>query len=181
MTEKISRSEQKRRFKRIEEMAKELAILTDNDLKTFPGSADVKVEIVAIRTLKAGARKRQIKYVAKLLRGEDIDKIYAFLGTLKGSKLKEKALFHEAERLRDAIINEALEEYRYYQENNLEWEPGWQSEALDMAVKTYDGLKRKDIETITFSYVRNRSKMHYRELFRLIMAAIEQQERAKRS
>ena len=162
-------------------MAKELAVLTDNDLKTFPGSADIKEEITLIRPLKAGARKRQIKYVAKLLRGEDIDEIYAFLGTLKGSKLKEKALFHEAERLRDAIINEALEEYRYYQENNLEWEPGWQSEVLDLAVRTYDGLKRKDIETLTFSYVKSRSKMHYRELFRLIMAAIEQQERVKRS
>ncbi len=181
MTDKISRSEQKRRFKRIEEMAKELAILSDNDLKTFPGSADVKEEIAIIRTLKTGARKRQIKYLAKLLRGEDIDQIYAFMGTLKGSKLKEKALFHEAERLRDAVINEALEDYNIHRADNLEWEPGWPSETLDRAGSQYVAIKRKELEKVIFSYVRTRSKVHYREVFRLIMAAMEEDERRKRA
>ncbi len=180
MAERISRSEQKRRFKQVEKIAGELAVMSDNDLKTFPGSAEVIEEIVYIRTLKGGARKRQVKYLAKLLRGDDIDTIYDFLGGLKGSKLKEKALLHEAERLRDVIINEALEDYQAYQRENIEWELGWQSETLDRACEMYEGLDRKAVERVVYSYGKNRNKVHYRELFRLIMAAIEQKEREKR-
>ncbi|PID72990.1 MAG: hypothetical protein CR992_00465, partial [Desulfobacterales bacterium] len=58
MTGKISKSEMKRRFKQVEEAAAELALLSDNDLKKLPASDLVKEEIVACRSVKAGARKR---------------------------------------------------------------------------------------------------------------------------
>ena len=64
MVEKISRSEQKRLFKQGEALAAELAELSDNDLKKFPGNDDIKKEIIACRGLKTGAKKRQIKYLA---------------------------------------------------------------------------------------------------------------------
>lgn len=52
MTENISRSEQKRRFKQTEDMAVEIAGLTDNELKTFPVGDELKQEIRAIRDMR---------------------------------------------------------------------------------------------------------------------------------
>lgn len=180
MDENISRSEQKRRYKRIEEMARELVELSNSHLKSFPGSDEIKEEIVAVRGLKAGARKRQIKYLAKLLRKSPVDEIYDFLSTLKGSKLKEKTLFHEAERLRDALINEALEDYQYCQSNHLEWEPNRASDVLDQISSQYSSLDVPVVQKLVYQYVKTRNKVHYRELFRMTMAAIEQEEIRKR-
>lgn len=176
MEDKISRSEQKRRYKQIEEMAKELASLSNNDLKGFPGSDEIKEGIISVRGLKAGARKRQIKYLAKLLRETPADGIYDFLSDLKGSRLKEKSHFHEAERLRDAMINEGLEDYKFCLQNGIDWEPGRRNDLIDQMVPRYQSLKVTDVQKLVYQYVRTRSKVHYRELFRLIIAAIEQEE-----
>lgn len=46
MTEILSRSEQKRAFKRIEDAAAELADLSNNDLKKFPGGQEIVDEIL---------------------------------------------------------------------------------------------------------------------------------------
>jgi len=177
MTEKISRSEQKRRYKQIEEVARELVELSDKDLKTFPGSDKIREAIITTRPLKAGSRKRQIKYLAKLLRNSLVDEVYDFLSMLKGSKLKEKSLFHEAERLRDNMINEAMKDYQYCLQNHCQWEPGRQSESVDWAVATYKTLNINVIHKLVYQYVKTRNKVHYRELFRVIMAAIEREER----
>ena len=111
MSVKTSRSELKRQFKQIERAAKELSQLSDSDLHRLPGSETLKDEIVLSRKTKAGARKRQIKFIAKLLKNEDLDSILQFLNQKKGSKLEENNLLHDAERLRDAIVNEALNAY----------------------------------------------------------------------
>lgn len=57
MVEKISRSEQKRLYKQVEELAGELAELSDNDLKQFPGNDELSAEIVNCRGLQ-GAREK---------------------------------------------------------------------------------------------------------------------------
>lgn len=181
MVEKISRSEQKRRYKQIEDMARELVELSNNALKKFPGSLEIKEEIVVIRGLKAGARKRQVKYLAKLLRSSSVDEMYDFLATVKGSKLKKKSLFHEAERLRDMMINEALEEYQYCLKNNLEWEPNRQSDVIDQVMSNYKSLDANVVQKLVYQYVKTRNKVYYRELFRMTMAAIEQDEIRKRA
>ena len=178
--ENISRSEQKRRYKQLEDVAKELVGLSNKDLKKFPGSEEVKEEIVTARPLKAGARKRQIKYLTKLLRQDSVDEIYDFLSTLKGSRLKEKTIFHEAERLRDTMINEAMEDYQYCRKNNIEWEPGRQCQVIDQAVASYKGLNPNAVQKLVYQYVKTRNKLHYRELFRTVLAAIEQEEMRKR-
>ena len=181
MVEKISRSEQKRRYKQIENMARELVELSNNALKKFPGSDEIKEEIVTIRGLKAGARKRQIKYLTKLLRSSSVDELYDFLTSLKGSKLKEKSLFHEAERLRDAMINEAMEDHQFCKKNNIQWEPNRQSDAIDQVTSSYTSLDANVVQKLVYQYVKTRNKVHYRELFRMTMAAIEQEEIRKRS
>lgn len=179
MMEKISRSEQKRLFKMTEDLAKELAELTNKDLKILPGEDEVKVAIVDCRGLKGGSRKRQIKYLAKVLRQFPMDEIYEFIETKKGSALKEKQTFHEAERWRDSIINDAMEVYDDCRRNQNTFEPDWHSDILDDALVHLPSLNESDIRKIVHQYVRMRNVTHYRELFRMVKAALDVEERNK--
>jgi ribosome-associated protein len=176
MTEQVSRSEVKRRFKQTEEVAAQLAELTDNDLKRLPCNEEVKGEIRAIRTLKGGARKRQVKYLAKLLRQDEMAEVYDFLEDRKGSGLKEKKTLHEAERLRDVIINEAIDSHERCRREQEVWEMDWPSREIDAACARFPELSEGEVRKITYSYVKTRNRAHYRELFRMIKAAIDQEE-----
>lgn len=179
MTEKISRSEQKRVFKQTEELARELADFTNNDLKKLPGEPEVKEAIVDCRGLKTGARKRQIKYLAKILRQFPLDEIYKFIEQKKGSTLKENQIFHKAERWRDIIINEAMECHDNCRKEQIVFEPDWRSAILADALVELPSLNEKDVRRIVYQYVKRRNINHYRELFRMVKAAIEVKARVK--
>jgi ribosome-associated protein len=176
MTEKLSRSEQKRTFRRIEEAAAELADLSNNDLKKFPGSKEITDEIMACRGLKGGARNRQIKYLAKIMRQEPLDDIYTFLTDIKGSDLYKKGVLHEAERLRDTLINEAMEDHQRCLRAQIPWEPVWESDIISHVVEKYQSLNANEIRKSVYQYVKSRNILHYRELFRMLKAAIDYEE-----
>ena len=181
MTEIISRSELKRRLKRVEDTAAELAELTNKDLVKFPGSEEMKKEIVSIRELKGGSRKRQIKHLAKVMRQEPLEPIYDFLAERKGSNLKEENVFYEAERLRDTIINEAIEDQKSCQMQHIAWEPDWNSPIIADAVERYQGLDEDTVRKAAYQYIKTRNKVHYRELFRITKAALDLEEIRKRA
>ena len=107
----ISRTEKKRRAKEIESLSKELVDLPPADLAKLPCDDFLKDEIKAVSKLKAGSRKRQIKYIAKELRQLPVDEILQFLAERRGSKLKLNIEHKELERLKNDIIAAALEEY----------------------------------------------------------------------
>lgn len=171
----------KRVFKRIEEAAAVLAELSNSDLREFPGSAEVREEIIACRGLKGGARKRQIKYLAKVMRQEPLDDIYTFLTERKGSNILEKEAFHEAERLRDAMINEAMDDHQQSLQMQIPWEPVWESELIERTVSEYSGLTANELRKSVYQFVRTRNKVHYRELFRMLKAAIDMETIRKRA
>ncbi len=179
MTEKISRSEQKRLFKQTEDLAKELAEFTNRDLKVFPGEDEVKEAIVDCRGLKGGSRKRQIKYLAKVLRQFPMEEIYKFLENKKGSALKENQIFHQAERWRDIIINEAMEIYDDCRRNQINFEPDWNSDIMNDVLEEFPSLNETDVRRTVYQYVRRRNITHYRALFRMVKAAIDLEERKK--
>ncbi len=174
---KPSKSEVKRRLKRIGDAACELAVLSDRDLQKMPGSDFLHEEIKNVRRLKAGARKRQIKYLAKIMREEPIDEIFAYLAAEKGSKIKEKNIFHQAEQIRDAIINEAAADRQGRIAAEYDWEPDWHSPAIIQAVKTLPRLDEDAVRKSVYQYVKSRNPVHRRELFRMIHSALEYQQR----
>lgn len=176
---KLSKSEIKRRFKRIEEVARELADFSDRDLVKLPGSDFFHEEIRNTRGLKGGARKRQIKYLAKVMRDEPIDEILHYLAADKGSKILEKRMFHEAEHLRDAVINEAIQSREDSLTAGDVWEMDWHSEEIPAAVKTLSQLSENAVRKSVYQYVKSRNAVHSRELFRMIYSAIEYRHRQK--
>lgn len=172
MTERLSKSEMKRRFKQEEEAASELALLSDKHLKKLDVSQELKEEIVLCRNVKGGSRKRQVKYLAKLMRDENVSDILDFLAARKGSKLKENKLHHEAERLRDAVITEAIEEQQLCLKNRIPWEPDWEGYEIDALVARYP-IDSGDLRRTIHQYVKTRFHNHYKEVFRIVKAALE--------
>lgn len=176
MTEKISKSAQKRRFKDEESAAAELALLSDKDLKKLAVSQSLKEEIIRCRSQKTGALKRQIKYLAKVMRDEDaVDLIFDFLAERKGSKVKETKLYREIERLRDMLINEAIDSQQAHLQQGMVWEPDWHSDEIDSFVNHYP-IDEGDLRRTIFQYVKTRLHHHNREVFRVVKAAIDKQE-----
>jgi ribosome-associated protein len=175
MTERISKSAQKRRFKDEESAAAELALLSDKDLKKLPIGQTVKDQIINCRGQKGGALKRQIKYLAKVMRDDSVEEIFDFLADRKGSKLKENKLHREVERLRDVIINEAIDDQQSCLQAGMVWEPNWHGEAIDSFVEQYP-VDEGDLRRTVFQYVKTRIHNHNREVFRIVKAAVEKEE-----
>lgn len=177
MIEKLSKSEVKRRFKQVETAAQQISEFSNKDIKRLPGSDFFHEEIRNTRGLKAGARKRQIKYLAKVMRDEPIEEILAFLVQSKGSKIIENQIFHEAERVRDAIINEAIEVRKKHKTAGIEWEPDWESETIASTIITLPRLDEDSVRKSVYSYVKSRNSIHHKEMFRMIHSAVEYKQR----
>ena len=181
MAEFISKSEKKRIYKQIAELAREVADLSDKELKKFPGGPVIHEEILATRGLKGGSRNRQIKYLAKVLRQGPVEEIYQFVTNRKGSNLHAQKQFHAAERMRDTLINEAVEMHQECLSEQIPFEIDWQSDFIPDILAEYPNLKEAELRRVIHEYVVTRNKAHYRELFRMMKAAVEQKERQQRS
>ena len=79
METKLSKSEKKRRAKGIEQMVNELVKLPAGVINNLPCDQEVKDEIGMTKDLKSGTRKRQIKYITKILREQPIEDLLLFL------------------------------------------------------------------------------------------------------
>lgn len=174
MDNTISRTEQKRRAKQIEQLAQELVTLSANQLAKLPCDDFIREEILLAGPLKGGARKRQIKYIAKELRQSDPAPLLSFLEETKGSKLKKDREFHELEKLRQDILSEAIAAYQEAQTAGITLGSDWQSEIAATAKKTMPGLDLVALNQAARRYARIRKPSYGREVFRLLRTAMEQ-------
>ena len=173
--ERLSKSELKRQHKQVEAAARELTVLNDRELSQLQLGDEIIEAVSLCRTLKSGSLKRQIKYVAKLLKQGEVDEVLSRLAQMKGSRLAENKLHHQAERLRDALINEALDFRDECLHNGVEMEMDWPSETVDLVVNRYGDIDELDLRRSAYQYARTRNKVHSRELFRILRAAAEKQ------
>jgi len=92
----------------------------------------------------------------------------------KGSKLKQNHEFHELERVRDAIITEALTAFRIArQEGDVDVFFDKNSEPLAQALAILPDLDSAAVITAAIRYARSRKPVYNREIFRLLKAAAE--------
>jgi ribosome-associated protein len=186
MDSQLSKSEKKRRAKAIEQLVLELAALTQAELKNLPCDQEIREEIISAKTLKGGSRKRQLKYVTKLLREQSVEELYDFLAEKKGSALKKQQEFHELEHLRNLLINEAVQGYEAhkYQEGFLnEDEPGEfldDSETIDLIITHLPLVDQSLLKNTAMQFARTRNRKFSRELFRIMKAALEKGQFAQR-
>ena len=174
MTVQMSRSEQKRRMKQLEKLVAELSKLSLPLIKKLPCSDVVRDLLSESVTMKGGAKKRQLKYITKLLKDEPVDDVYSFLSERKGKSLEENKAFHEVEYLRDALLNEAIEQQRIAVHNHEELEEDWQSQTVSEISDEYPEIDRLLLTRLAWLFARTRNRRHSRELFRILRSAHEQ-------
>ena len=173
--ERLSKSELKRQHKQVEAAAKEITALNDTELARLELDVEVIEEARLCRALKGGALKRQVKYVAKLLKQGDLDNLLSLLAQMKGSRLAENKAHHQAERLRDAIINEALDFRNECLQEGVTMEMEWPSETLALVVEGFDDIDELELRRSAYQYAKTRNRVHSREIFRVLRAAAEKQ------
>ena len=101
-----SRSALKRDAKAVELLAQRLAELSDAELGRLPKNPELAKEIELARNTRGhGSRKRQIKHLAGLLRGNDEQReaIEIALNGQAVSQRQETLAFHHLEELRDRL------------------------------------------------------------------------------
>ena len=174
MDHDISRSEQKRRVKSLEDLAAELTSLSTNEIKRLTCEEFIRQEILSTADMKGGSRKRQIKYIAKQIRQSDFEPLFTFLAEQKGSKLKQNKKFHELERLRDDIVTEAIEAGREAEGRNERLDSSWESNLIGVATSQFPALDQAAVKTAAINFAKSRKPVFNREIFRLLKAAMDQ-------
>ncbi len=171
-----SRSERKRRVKQLEKLVEALSRLPATVQKTIPCNDEIRNLLREASSLRGGAGKRLLKYITKILRneqGETIEELYDFLSRRQGTNLQEKKEFHEIEYLRDALLNEAIEQRQAAKEQRTDWEEDWPSLVAGQLGEQFPGIDQKALVRLAWLYAGTRNHRHSREIFRLLRAAQE--------
>lgn len=102
-----SKTQVKQAMLDLQDLGGKLVELTAGQLKRIPLPENVLAAVQECQKISAhGARRRQIQYIGKLLRGEDPEPILVALAALKGESAQENARFHRLERLRSKFIED---------------------------------------------------------------------------
>ena len=83
--------------------------------------------------------------------------------------------------MRDTLINEAVEIHQECLAMQIPFELDWESDFMAEILTQYPHLDETELRRVIHQYVTTRNKVHYRELFRMMKAAVEQKERLQRS
>ncbi len=177
---RISRSEQKRRIKEVEKMVQALLDLPYQEMKKLPCAGEMRELFLDAHAMKGGARKRQIKYITKLLVREPAPELSKFLSERKGKKLAQAREFHELEYLRDSLLDEAIAHRKIVRAEQEEIEEQWPSRVVEEIAQELPEIDRRALLRLAAIFARTRQARHSRELFRLLRAARETADRQER-
>jgi len=104
--ERLNKSQQKREIQALLELSKKLIDLDEMKLMQMHLPDELHGEIIAARSMKHGARKRQLKLITKLLRELPTDSMLATFEELDAKKAELDAAFHRIERWRDRLLSD---------------------------------------------------------------------------
>jgi ribosome-associated protein len=173
----ISKTVQKQQAKQLETLAHELASLSPAEVAALPVDELLKAEIRETWGLKGGSHKRQVKYIAKTLRQGDPEPIFEHLARRRGSKLKQDREFHELERVRDAIIADAIDAHRQALTQGEPFlEQSWGSDALAAAAESWPSLEKVAVHRAATRFAVSRKPDYKRDIFRQLKTAMEKQQ-----
>jgi len=177
MAIQLSRTEQKRRIKEVEKLVKGLVELPKQQLSKLPCDSEMVFLFKEVHSLKGGARKRQIKYLTKMLKNEPLEELYAFVEKRKGSTLRENKQFHELEYLRDSLLAEAIEQRKILRSEQQELSETWSSDTVAEIKQLLPMIDGVGLSRLSAIFARTRQIRHSREIFRILRAAQEQADR----
>ncbi len=152
-----SRSAKKRAARAVEELAARLLNLAEADLRRLPLTGEIARELALARSIKAhGARKRQLKFLAGLLRNDEAGRQQAesFVRDLEGRQRRDAEAFHRMEALRDALCDGSRREA-----------------TLKEIETTLSGVDSGRLRRLAESVENTQDKRAFREIFRRLREA----------
>jgi len=148
-----SRSQKRREALEVFELAERVVGLTDTQLKKLPLDDALRAAVQHTRRITQNiARKREIQYLAKLLRRDDeaVAAIRAHLEVDRDAQRRENARFHRLEQLRDRLVDDET--------------------VLTEVIDTYPDADRQQLRQLgkkaSDERAANRPPAAYRELFK---------------
>ena len=99
-----SKSQRKREALALQALGESLIALPSSDLARIPMWPDLEAAVAVGRGLERNALRRQIRYIARVLREGDAGAIAQAFDTVRSPGRREAARHRRVERLRDALI-----------------------------------------------------------------------------
>ncbi|WP_109077862.1 ribosome biogenesis factor YjgA [Aggregatibacter kilianii] len=100
----VSKSEIKRDADALKKLGEKLVELTKAKLDKIPLEESLLEAVNLAQRLQKEARRRQLQYIGKLLRGMDVEPIQDALDKLENKHLQQQAMLHKLELLRDELV-----------------------------------------------------------------------------
>lgn len=101
-----SRSQRKRDAEAVRKLGERLTHLPDAELTALPLDDEVREAIAECQRLKKGARLRQLRVLASLLRASDLDALKQAMGEVEGVHAARVAIDQQAEAWRTRLLEE---------------------------------------------------------------------------
>lgn len=148
-----SKSSRKREMHALQDIGTELVELPGERLKKLDLPENLREAVLAARRItQHEARRRQLQYIGKLMRGIDAEPIRAALDAFKNVSKEEVARHHRLERLRDAFLEDEKVAGRIVEE--------WPHADLQhLRTLRRNALKERE---------QNKPPKSYREIFRIL-------------
>ncbi|MCE1241492.1 MAG: DUF615 domain-containing protein [Azonexaceae bacterium] len=163
-----SKTKQKEAMHALRDLGAELVDLSPGQLKRIELPESLYAAVRDCQKITAhGARRRQLQYIGKLMRGVDEEPIRAGLALVRGESAAETARLHRLERLRlrfledESVLAEIatlwpaadLQQLRQLRRNALKeheaGKPPKNFRAIFQALKELDGMPQTDVEPAT--------------------------------
>lgn len=149
----VSKSQRKRDMDALQDLGKKLTEYAPARLKKVPMSENLREALVEMAKLTAnGARARQLQYIGRLMRSEEIEPIRAALDVIEGKSHAEVARMHRLEKLRERLL----------EDETMLTEIGDEFPALDLA--RLRQLRRNAIK----ERAESKPPKAYREIFQIL-------------
>lgn len=103
----VSKSQKKRDMDALQALGKTLTEYPTARLAKVPMSDNLRSALAEMQRITAnGARARQLQYIGRLMRSEDVEPIRAALEVLSGHSRAETARLHRLEKLREQLLED---------------------------------------------------------------------------
>jgi ribosome-associated protein len=113
----ISKTRRKREAHELQDLGKALSQLSLEQLARFDLPDNLRAAVLEVKGMtKHEAIRRQMQYVGKMMRNLDCEPIAAQLAALHAPSRQQTALFHVAEKWRDALVEDPQAIVRFVQE-----------------------------------------------------------------
>ncbi len=154
-----SKSQRKRDMAELEDMGEALTGLSEDRIKRMDLPEDLRAAVLEAKRIKSfGARRRQLKYIGKVMRQLDPAPIRAQLDALEGTSRAQTAWTHKIEHWRHRLLSEDT--------------------ALNALVAEYPDASHPQLRTLIETSQREKAlgriPRAYREIFQVLRKLIPQ-------